>query len=189
MIVRSERSREETIPPGNLRIVCDEILNLPVSASDPTNPAEYQIAAKVRELCKARGIAPDEFVVGSTGIGRGVGAVLQREWSPRIQIVDENGAPSEMIVSQENPRPAKEIYDRKVTELWFGVREFVEADMIRGLDRQTANQLCSRTYEDKGSGGGEKIRYRRRTRCFTVRMRLMLWHFISFYSGKKVSTP
>jgi hypothetical protein len=141
---------------GKLRILCDEIIQLPVSANDPTNPAEYQIASKVRELCKARGIAPDEFVIGSTGIGRGTGAVLQREWSPRIQIVDENGAPSEMIVSQENPRPAKEIYDRKVTELWFGVREFVEADMIRGLDRTTANQLCSRTYEDKGSGGGRK---------------------------------
>jgi hypothetical protein len=141
---------------GKLRIVCDEILNLPVSANDPSNPAEYQIATKVRDLCKSRGIAPDEFVIGSTGIGRGTGAVLQREWSPRIQIVDENGAPSEMIVSQENPRPAKEIYDRKVTELWFGVREFVEADMIRNLDRATANQLCSRTYEDKGSGGGRK---------------------------------
>ncbi len=141
---------------GKLRILCDEILNLPVSANDPTNPAEYQIASKVRELCKARGIAPDEFVIGSTGIGRGTGAVLQREWSPRIQIVDENGAPSEMIVSEENPRPSKEIYDRKVTELWFSIREFVEGDMIRGLDRTTANQLCSRTYEDKGSGGGRK---------------------------------
>ena len=28
--------------------------------------------------------------------------------------------------------------------------------MIRNLDRKTANQLCSRTYEDKGSGGGRK---------------------------------
>ena len=28
--------------------------------------------------------------------------------------------------------------------------------MLRGLDRTTANQLCSRTYEDKGSGGGRK---------------------------------
>lgn len=141
---------------GKLKILCDEVIKIQVSASDEHNPAEYQIASKVRELCKARGIPPDEFVIGSTGIGRGTGAVLQREWSPRIQIVDENGSPSEMIVSQENPRPAKEIYDRKVTELWFGVREFVEADMIRGLDRSTANQLCSRTYEDKGSGGGRK---------------------------------
>jgi hypothetical protein len=141
---------------GKLRILCWEIIQLPVSANDPTNPAEYQIASKVRELCKSRGIAPDEFVVGSTGIGRGVGAVLQREWSPRIQVVDENGAPSEMIVSEENPRPAKELYDRKVTELWFSIREFVEGDMIRGLDRTTANQLCSRTYEDKGSGGSRK---------------------------------
>lgn len=141
---------------GNLKILCDEVIEIPVSANDPTTPAEYQIAAKVRELCKARGIAPDEFVVGSTGIGRGTGAVLQREWSPRIQIVDENGSPSDLIVSNENPRPAKELYDRKVTELWFSVREFVEADMIRGLDRTTANQLCSRTYEDKGSGGSRK---------------------------------
>jgi len=59
-------------------------------------------------------------------------------------------------MSSENPRPAKELVDRKVTELWFSVREFVEADMLRGLDRTTANQLCSRTYEDKGSGGGRK---------------------------------
>lgn len=141
---------------GKLKILCGEVLNLPVSANDPSNPAEYQIATKVSALCKARGIAPDEFVVGSTGIGRGVGAVLQREWSPRIQIVDENGAPSELPVSNENPRPAKELYDRKVTELWFSVREFVEGDMIRGLDRATANQLCARTYEDKGTGGGRK---------------------------------
>jgi len=141
---------------GKLKILCWETLNLPVSANDPTNPAEYQIAAKVRELCKSRGIAPDEFVIGSTGIGRGTGAVLQREWSPRIQIVDENGSPSDMPMTSENPRPAKELVDRKVTELWFSVREFVEADMIRGLDRMTANQLCSRTYEDKGSGGGRK---------------------------------
>lgn len=141
---------------GNLKIFCDEVIEIPVSANDPQNPAEYQIAKKVQELCKTRGIAPDEFVIGSTGVGRGTGAVLQREWSPRIQIVDENGAPSEMIVSNENPRPSKELYDRRVTELWFSVREFVEADMIRGLDRTTANQLCSRTYEDKGSGGSRK---------------------------------
>lgn len=141
---------------GKIKILCGEVLNLPVSANDPSNPAEYQIATKVSALCKARGIAPDEFVVGSTGIGRGVGAVLQREWSPRIQIVDENGAPSDLPVSNENPRPAKELYDRKVTELWFSIREFVEGDMIRGLDRPTANQLCARTYEDKGVGGARK---------------------------------
>jgi hypothetical protein len=140
---------------------------------------------------QSRGIAPDEFVIGSTGIGRGNWRCVQREWSPRIQIVDENGAPSEMIVSQENPRPAKEIYDRKVTELWFGVREFVEADMIRGLGSNVQRRInCApeRT-KIKGVEAEEKTRYRRRMRCFTVRMRLMLWHFISFYSGKKVSTP
>ncbi len=141
---------------GKLKILCDEVITLPVSANDPSNPAEYQIASKVIELCKARGIPPDEFVIGSTGIGRGAGAVLQREWSPRINIVDENGAPTERIVSNETPKPSNQRFDRRVTEIWFIIREFAEANMLRGLDRKAANQLCARTYEDKGSGGGRK---------------------------------
>jgi hypothetical protein len=53
--------------------------------------------------------------------------------------------------------PANKEYDRKVTELAFQVREFVEADLIRELDQTTATQLCSRTYEDKGVGGNRKL--------------------------------
>ena len=60
-------------------------------------------------------------------------------------------------MSDEHPIPASKEYDRQVTELWFSIREFVEADMLRNLDQTTAVQLCSRTYEDKGTGGGRKL--------------------------------
>lgn len=142
---------------GNMKIFCWEIISIPIDARPEAPPADYQIADKVKLLCKDRGIPPDEFAIAKTGVGRGVAAILKREWSPRIEEVDEGGAPSDRIISDEHPVPASKEYDRKVTELWFDIREFVEADMIRGLDHPTAVQLCSRTYEDKGTGGGRKL--------------------------------
>lgn len=131
---------------GAFRVFLWEIILLPIQA---TKDAEYEIATQVKALCISRSIPPEEFSIGSTGIGRGTAAVLIRQWSPRIVTVEENGAPSDIIVSDEDPRPANELYDRKVTELWFSIRQFVEADLIRGLDLTTATQLCSRTYEEK----------------------------------------
>ena len=142
---------------GNMKILCDEIIVIPISANDPGNPADYQIAAKVKELCISRRIAPDEFILDATGVGRGVSAILQREWSPRIEQCNFGGAPSERVMSDEYPVPASKEYDRQVTELWFAIRQFVEADLLRNLDQPTAVQLCSRTYEDKGVGGNRKL--------------------------------
>ena len=65
-------------------------------------------------------------------------------------VCEEGGAATDRIVSDEDPRPAKEIYDRRVTELYFSIREFVEADLIRGMDAEnTALQLCNRKHEMK----------------------------------------
>ncbi len=148
---------------GITRVEIDEVIEIPIVANDPGNPAEYQIAHKVMELSKARSIPPEEFIAGTTGIGRGVGAVLQREWSPRVNLCEEGGACSDLIVSEETPRPAKELYDRRVTELWFSIREFVEADMIRNLDPATAIQLQGRKHETKGTGAGKRISLEKKT--------------------------
>ncbi len=141
---------------GNMKILVGEPQNIPIIA-DSSDPADYQISSKVKLLCKDHGVAPDEFILDATGIGRGVAAILQREWSQRIEICNFGGSPSERIVSEEHPVPANKEYDRFVTELYFQIREYTEADMIRGLDLKTSVQLCSRTYEDKGVGGNRKL--------------------------------
>jgi hypothetical protein len=156
------REHQEGIPDNfspyksTVKIECDETIYIPINANDKNTPPEYQIAYAVMNYCKARMIPPDEFIIGSTGTGRGAAAVLQREWSPRILECDESGACSSMIVSNENPRPAKELYDRKVTELWMNVREFAEAGMLKGLDNLTCRQLCSRKILVKGTGQGKR---------------------------------
>jgi hypothetical protein len=140
-----------------IQIECDEVINFPIAADDKSTPPNYQIAYRVISECKKRNIPPDEFILSVTGLGSGVRDVLMREWSPRINELDEAGACSTTIVSNENPRPAKELYDRKVTELWMVIREFAEANMLRGLDHITARQLCSRKIEVKGTGQGKRL--------------------------------
>lgn len=146
-IFRTFRRGHDTT--GKMRILFDETISLKINADDLRNDAEYQIAAQVKQLCQSRSIPPDEFMLDATGTGRGVASVLRREWSPLIHECEFGGAPSDMPVSEENPKSAKEEYDRKVTELWFAFREFVHADMIRGLDNTAAIEFCQRTYEVK----------------------------------------
>lgn len=132
---------------GHMRVLLGDPVEIQIDASDKQNPPEYQIARKVKALCEARGIKPQDFILDSTGTGRGVRSVLMVEWSPNINFCEFGGKPSEMPVSDENPRPASEEYDRKVTELWYSFRVFVEAGMIRGLDAATALEFCSRKFE------------------------------------------
>lgn len=135
---------------NRMRAECHEVITIPITTGDPTNPPEYQIAAKVKSLCEARGIPPEEFIAGTTGIGSGTAATLQREWSPKILICDEGGAPSDYPMSEEDPRPAKEVCDRKVTEIWFRIREYIQAEILRKLDEAAAIQLCQRKWDYKG---------------------------------------
>lgn len=135
---------------GATRILAGAPVAIPIDASDTKNPPEYQIAHKVMAMCKARGIRPEDFILDTTGTGRGAKSVLMVEWSPNINSCEFGGACSEMPTSDEDPKPASEVYDRKVTELWYSFRTFVESGMIRGLDTETAMEFCSRKFYIKG---------------------------------------
>lgn len=131
---------------GVMRLLFRDPIEIQIDASDTKNPPEYQIAHKVKSLCGSRGIKPQDFYMDGTGTGRGVASVLKVEWSPNINVVEFGGAPSNMPVSDENPKPADEEYDRKVTELWYSFRVFVEAGIVRGLDAITAMEFCQRKF-------------------------------------------
>ncbi len=131
---------------GSTKVLIGEPIEIHIDAGDKQNPPEYQIAMKVKSLCEARGIKPRDFIGDGTGTGRGVMSVLQREWSPDVNTCQFGGECSTMPVSDEDPKPANEEYDRKVTELWYSFRVFVEAGMIRGLDAATAMEFCQRKF-------------------------------------------
>jgi hypothetical protein len=117
---------------------------------DNESERDYQIARRVIEECKAEGVKPAQFGSDATGIGRGVHAIIAAEWSSEIVRVEWGGKASDKPSSQADGRPAHEIYDNRVTELWFRAREFMEAGQLKGLGSEDVKQFCSREYEHKG---------------------------------------
>lgn len=111
---------------------------------------DYQIARTVIEECKAQGVKPAQFGSDATGIGRGVHAIIAGEWSQEIVRVEFGGRASDAPSSQADGRPSHEVYDNRVTELWFRAREFMEAHQLKGLSIEAVKQFCSREYTQKG---------------------------------------
>lgn len=107
---------------------------------------DQQIADRVYDEARKRGVKPNYFGVEATGTGRSVAAFLTQQWG-EIQWIESGGKPSDMPSSEEDERPSKEVYDRKITELWFSVAAFVRGNQIGGMCDEDIVEFCSRTYE------------------------------------------
>jgi hypothetical protein len=136
---------------GKLAVQIDERFVVPilVDAVDENGkrlPAEYQIANFVKPLCDARKVKPHCFGVEATGTGRGAAAVLLQQFG-EIVWVESGGKPSDMPASEEDNRPSHQVYDRRVTELWFSVAAFVKGSQLGGLTEDDCTQFCARQYD------------------------------------------
>tara|TARA_R100000808_G_scaffold15629_1_gene35982 strand:- start:8928 stop:10610 length:1683 start_codon:yes stop_codon:yes gene_type:complete len=132
---------------GLMGVEFDEVVNISLDASSP-EPIHYQIASKVRDACRGKGCLPENLAIDATGEGGGLCDIMAKEWSNEIRRIEFGGRASELPVSQEDPRPAHEVYANRVTELWFSVREWVIRNQIRGLDRETIIEFCTRMFDD-----------------------------------------
>lgn len=140
--IEVESERITVVDPGEYVII-----KLDVTSREPIH---YQIARACKDSCESRGILPNMFAYDSTGEGGGLGSIIAREWSPEILGVEFGGRASERPISEINPRPCREEYYNRVTELWFGVRVAVMNNQIRGLDAETATEFCKRQYSMRG---------------------------------------
>lgn len=114
-------------------------------------PAEYQILSQTKVLCEKLGIPPKNLAVDVWGSGSGLGAILAKEWSKDIYQVASSGHPTETLVSLQTDDRACDVYDRRITELWFSVRQLVQTEQIKGLDPIAMEQFCTRLYEFKSN--------------------------------------
>lgn len=135
------------LPNARLGVQLNESINI---QGDPESKDEldYQIAHRVMRECNKRAIPPERFAMDATGIGRGVYAILRHDWGDVLK-VEFGGAPSDKPSSSADPRPANEVYDRRVTELWYSCREFLISEQLKGLVDDDIIQFCSREYTIK----------------------------------------
>lgn len=148
------------IEPGRKGIQLTDAIEIhPLATS--LEPSDKQIARQFSDECKKRGVRPRMAGSDATGIGRGVYAFLVELWSHEVQRVEFGGAASDMPASAVDPRPSKEAYDRRVTELWYTIRTFLEAEQLKGLYHEAIVQLCTREYEDLG----KKVKLETKEEC------------------------
>jgi hypothetical protein len=123
------------------------IIKFSVRSDDPIH---YQIAKQVKENCEKRGVTPYYFGLDATGEGGGLASIIQKQWSREILLVEFGGRPSRQPVSNVNPKPADQEYDRRVTELWFYFRLLLQNNQIRGMDFESAVEFCRRWWKMQG---------------------------------------
>lgn len=113
---------------------------------DENYPLFYQIADQTIEELNKRGIKPEHFAIDATGAGAGIADIISQRWKNGFNRVGFGGSPTDAPISMEDSRPAKEVYSNRVSQLWGQIRTIVVAGRLRGLDDQTARELCARIY-------------------------------------------
>jgi hypothetical protein len=111
---------------------------------------DYIVARQTIEECKLRGVRPEDFGLDRTGTGRGVAAIISAEWSSSIHQVEFGQLATDRPSSTADNRPSREIYATFVTEMWWSVREFLEAGQLRGIPTQARVELTTREYDLTG---------------------------------------
>jgi hypothetical protein len=128
----------------------DEVVTVKVAVSENSDPLDYLIAREVMRQCKARGITPDNFIMDVTGAGRGVAAILAREWGTQIHRCNFGGACTDRRLKKSEQETAIELFDRFVSELWWSGRAWMEEGLVGGLTEASntlREQLSARQYE------------------------------------------
>ncbi len=93
---------------------------------------------------------PENFGFDASALQVSFGDAMQREWSPKLIRIQFNGETSREPRSLEDPTPANEVYRNKRAEMYFRTQDMVTSGQLKGVDKDTAVELCQITYSVKG---------------------------------------
>lgn len=114
-------------------------------------PRDYQIVSQFKENCIREGVLPNNAAFDGTAASA-FASIVSEEWSPQVLKVEFGGAASDRPVTADDPRTAKDLYDRRVSELWGVGKEFVRAGQIKGVTHDLSRELEARRYETSKRG-------------------------------------
>lgn len=127
----------------------DIVIIKPDATKFNQRPLEYQIADRIKKECVDRGVPPNRFGMDITGAGAGLASIITEEWGAGFHRCHFASSPSDLPSGPTDSRPSNEVYHNKVAELWYYIRTLVTAYQLKGLDPETAVELCARRYEVK----------------------------------------
>lgn len=85
----------------------------------------------------------------TTGSGRGVAAILEKEWGP-INKCSFGGSPTNRQLKKSDTETCDQLFDRFVSELWWAGRAWMEEGFVGNVGenfKTLREQLAARQYE------------------------------------------
>jgi hypothetical protein len=127
---------------------------IPINAASK-NPVDFQIAEQIRRECESMNVngvpyscRASNLGIDAGGDGAGLCDIVNRTWSFAIIRIQFGGSPSDDSCSLEDHRPAREVYRNKRAEMYFRARDAVLSGQLKGIDTETARELCSILFDD-----------------------------------------
>lgn len=111
-----------------------------------------QISKLFRDECIARGI--DSSNAGYDGSGGGIvldGLFFEIWKGNKLLAVQFGGAASERPASVKDRRPARQVFQNRVSEIWFAGVDFVQGNQIKGLPAECCSELVERRKRKDGN--------------------------------------
>jgi len=117
-------------------------------------PRTFQVAQKIATILRQAGVDARSLGVDVTGGGVPFCDALSRVLGTNDFLrVHFGGSPSDRSLSPYDPTPANEKYTNRVTELWFGAKEWLQNGQLRGVGPDLAQEMTARNFETRKSGG------------------------------------
>ncbi len=127
-----------------------EYVQLEQNVNNP-EPRDMQIIRQLALEMQKRGVAITNLGVDVTGAAS-FGTLVSQHIGAGFMAVEFGGKPSDMPASSIDKRPAKDVYDRKVAELWHVGKELISTGQLKGLHPDAIKEMVARTY---GVSGGK----------------------------------
>ncbi|MFZ9725664.1 MAG: hypothetical protein ACO3DR_00385 [Ilumatobacteraceae bacterium] len=121
-----------------------------IAVNDKSEPLDYLIANEVKRICVKYEVLPENFILDVTGAGRGVAAILEKDWGADINRCNFGGGATDRRLKKSDTENCSELFDRFVSELWWAGRAWMEEGLVGGVNedyKTLRDQLISRQYE------------------------------------------
>lgn len=120
-----------------------------------TNPIDFQLVEQVRreaEHVRYHNVVtqcrPENLAVDATAGGADLVDIMQRMWSSQIIRIVFSAAASTEPVSHEDSRLCKDIFMNMRAEMYFRARHAVDSHQLKGIDAETAREICTIDFDD-----------------------------------------
>lgn len=111
-----------------------------------------QVAKLFRDECINRGIPSENAGYDGSGGGIVLDGLFFEIWKGnRLLPVQFGGAASERPASIKDPRPAKQVFQNRVSEIWFAGVDFAQAGQLKGLPAECCAELVERRKHKQGN--------------------------------------